>query len=123
MLLPINKVEAQKEANKALELTGDNQSDNNVSARIVLAEIESANGNTSKALADLDDLEALTNQQHNVGQNIEVRLTSAKLMKQSGSAKQRSEAPVLLAAIQKEAQEKNYKLLELKAKAILAGNT
>jgi tetratricopeptide (TPR) repeat protein len=123
VLLPLNKVEAQKEAKEALELAGDNQSDNDVSARIVLAEIESMNGNTSKALAELDSLKTSTYRQQNVGQNIEVRLTSAKLMKQSGSAKQRSEAPVLLVAIQKEAQEKHYRLLEAKAKAILTGKT
>ena len=90
------KFEAQKEAEKALELAGDNQSDNVVSARIVLAEIESINGNNSKALAELDNLADSTYREQNVGQNIEVRLTSAKLMKQSGSAKQRSEASVLL---------------------------
>ncbi len=123
VLLPLNKVEAENEAKEALDLAGDNQYDNNVSARMVLAEIESANGNISKALADLDSLADLTYRQQNVGQNIQVRLTSAKLMKQSGSAKQRSEGSVLLAAIQKEAQEKNYKLLESKAKDFLAGDT
>ena len=122
LLLPLNKVDAQTEAKRALELAGDNQSENDVSARIVLAEIEARNGDLGKALADLDNLVNSTYQQQNVGQNIEVRLTSAKLMKQSGSAKQRSDASVLLAAIEKEAHEKNYKLLESKAKAVLAGS-
>ncbi|MBV8629284.1 MAG: tetratricopeptide repeat protein, partial [Silvibacterium sp.] len=123
LLLPHNKAEARKEANEALNLAGDNQSDNAVSAQIVLAEIEAANGNTSKALTELDRLADVTYRQENVGQNIEVKLTSARLKKQSGSTKQKNEAPGLLAAIQQEAQEKNYLLLASRAKAILAGNT
>jgi len=123
VLLPLNKAEAQKEAREALELAGDNQSDNNVSARILLAEIEAMSGDTNHALAELGSLAATTYKEQNVGQNIEVRLTSAKLMKQSGTAKQRSEAQILLGAIQKEAQDKGYKLLAAKAEAIQAGKT
>ena len=123
VLLAVNKVEAQKEARKALDLASDNQSDNNVAARIVLAEIAAMNGNTNQALVELERLTASTYHDQNVVQNLEARLTSAKLMKQAGPAKQRSDAKVLLYAIQTEAQGKGYKLLAARAQAILAGKS
>lgn len=117
LLLQLGRTsESEKDAETALSLAKrDKQPDNEVSARIVLAEILARKGNPKQALAEFDSLAASTYHDQNIGQNLEVRLASVKIMKQAG---QGSAATVLLAALQKECQDKGYKLLATRAQTI-----
>jgi tetratricopeptide (TPR) repeat protein len=121
LLLPERKIEAEKEARRALELAGENQADNAFSAQVVLAEIEAINGHTPQALTHLDALRASAERDQNVGQKLEARLAYLKLMKQAGQTKQQEDAMVLLAEFQEEADNMGYKLLATQAQDIRAG--
>jgi tetratricopeptide (TPR) repeat protein len=123
VLLQLNRtVEATQEAARALDLAiKGKQPDNEVAARIVLAEIKGMNKPIDETIKELDELADFTHHP-NVGENLEAGLTSLKVMLRGGSAKQRSDARVLLGAFQITAQEKGYMLLVAKAQAILAGN-
>ena len=124
MLLQLNRTsEARTEAASALDLAvKGKQSDNQVAARTVLAEIKGTNKPIDEALDQLNELADFSHYP-DVGENLEARLASLKLMLQGGSVKQRSDARILFGAFQTTAQEKGYMLLAAKAQAILAGNT
>ena len=121
VLLPTDKAAAEDAANNALQLAGDNQADNTFSANAILAEIEAMNGHTDSAVAKLKKLEDSANQDKNMVQALEAQLAYLKLLKQLGQPKQRSDAQVLLAKFETDAQTRGYKLLAAKAHAILQG--
>ena len=108
--------DAKTEAEEALRQAKGRQPDTEVGAQILVAELKAING--------LNELEVLADSTYhnNVPRNLEARLTSARVMLQFGSAKQRSDARVLLSVIQADAQGMNYNLWAAKAQALLQGN-
>ena len=128
VLLELRRTEeAKQEAEKALGLARKlGQLDNVLAARIVLAEIKAANGAVDEALKDLQSV-ADSTYRKNVPRNLEARLALARVMLQFGSAKQRSDAKVLLQGIKSEAHAAGdlvgYDLWAAKAQALLSGKS
>jgi tetratricopeptide (TPR) repeat protein len=121
VLLVNDKSAAEREAEAALELAGDNQADNAFSAQIILAEIEAMDGHTDLARAKLETLKTSAERDQNVVQELEARLASLKLMKHTGSAQDRRKAKDMLEEFKKEADTKGYKLLA--SQAVVANKT